>query len=95
MSSELPRQSRLPQSRRRARRRRALKRVLMGLGFVLLVGLGIAAFQGWQIVDAIFHAERAAVVPLPTRSGVELGGATSSGANRPNIVPVTESELTA
>ena len=67
----------------------------MGLGFVLLVGLGIAAFQGWQIVDAIFHAERAAVVPLPTRSGVELGGATSSGANRPNIVPVTESDLTA
>jgi LCP family protein required for cell wall assembly len=96
MSSESPRQAGLPTSRRRARRRRTLKRILLGLGFVLLVGLGVVAFQGWQIVDAIFHAEKAAVVPLPTRSsGVELGGATGNTDGRPAIIRISQDDLTA
>lgn len=96
MSSEAPRQPALPQSRRRARRRRTLRRVLLGIGLVLLIGIGVAAFQGWQIVDAIFHAEKAAVVPLPTRSSVvELGGAAGNSGGRPDIVPITREELTA
>jgi LCP family protein required for cell wall assembly len=91
MPSDPPRQSTLPQSRRRARRRRTLRRVLLGLGFVFLVGLGVLAFQGWQIVDAIFHAEKAAVVPLPTRSsGYELGGASGNAGGRPQIIPVSD-----
>jgi LCP family protein required for cell wall assembly len=96
MSSDPPRQTVLPQSRRRARRRRTLRRVLFGIGFVLLVGLGFAAFQGWQIVDAIFHAEKAAVVPLPTRSSTwEIGGATGNTSSRPQIVPITAEERAA
>lgn len=62
---------------------------------MILIGLGIASYQGWQIVDAIFQAERSVVVPLPTRgSGVALGGASQSSNMRPEIVPVSEDELT-
>lgn len=74
-------------SRRNPRRRRRLRRALGIGGVILIIAIGIVGFQGWKIVSALVQAEKAAVVPLPTRDAdVALGGAMNSDAD-PGFTP--------
>jgi LCP family protein required for cell wall assembly len=54
---------------------------------ILVIALGVIGFQSWKIVSALVQAEKAAVVPLPTRNAdVALGGAINNDVN-PGFTP--------
>jgi LCP family protein required for cell wall assembly len=65
-----------------------MKRALAIGGVIFAVAAVLIGIQGWKIVSALVETEGNVVVPLPTReAGVELGGASKSGAQAPAITP--------
>jgi polyisoprenyl-teichoic acid--peptidoglycan teichoic acid transferase len=74
---------RSPQSAPRSSRMGRRRRVGVVVGLVLLVLVGAVAVQSWRVVSAIVDAERAAVVPLPTRESDIAFGAVKAPSGSP------------
>jgi LCP family protein required for cell wall assembly len=70
------------------------RRILIAAGGVFVVLLAVLAIQSWKVVNAIVDAEKAVVVPLPTRETEVafqgLGNVTPISSTTPTPTPTTE-----